>query len=370
MSDESSLLPPEKLNQKPGYVQSLANWSIVREGDDHFVEKKEDRNVRFKAPDGSNFVEGVAHPHFIKQSVWELLKEKMAHRPSDIWVATFPKCGTTLMEQVILLLLNNGDPSHLDPASKNEFSKNTGVGKVWPESDLAIEVNGEDPRLHGKGKGKGKGKMSLQDFDQMQGARLLKTHAPRQLFLATKSVDPASFSSSGRSAPLLPETKVVYVSRSAKDACVSAYYHGANPQKLGIPFDAWVKIWTSGLFEHGRWSDHVAGWRSEAVCNPEQVLWVRYEDMLAQPRHEVRRVASFLGLEPSDEVIEATVLHSGFEKMKAQSGDAAHMRKGVVGDSERHFSPELSKEFDLLYRELMRGVDDPYLQCGVKRPLP
>lgn len=367
MSDEASLLQPEKLNQKPGYVQSLANWSIVREGDDHFVENKEDRNLRFKAPDGSNFVEGVAHPPFIRQRTWELLKEKMVHRPSDIWVATFPKCGTTLMEQVILLLLISGDPSRLDPRSKNGFNKHCGVGKVWPESDLAMNVNGEDPRLHGKGKSKGK--MQLQDFSQIQGARLLKTHAPRQLFLATRSVDPASLSSSGRPAPLLPESKVVYVSRGAKDACVSAYYHAENPKKLGIPFDAWAKIWTSGLFEHGRWSDHVAGWRSEAVSNPEQVLWVRYEDMLAQPEKEIRRVASFLGLAPSDEVIAATVLHSGFEKMKAQSADAAHMRKGVVGDSERHFSPELSKEFDLLHKELMRGVDDPYVQRGVKRPL-
>jgi hypothetical protein len=34
-------------------------------------------------------------------------------------VTTFPKCGTTWMEQIVLLLLNGGDVEALDPLSKN-----------------------------------------------------------------------------------------------------------------------------------------------------------------------------------------------------------------------------------------------------------
>lgn len=356
-----AMLAPEDLNQTPGYQQSLANWSITREGEDYFVESIKDRNIRFRAPDGSNFVEGVAHPPFITQKAWELLRPAMAHRASDVWVATFPKCGTTVMEQVILLLMNDGDPSRLDPASKNGYNKESNVGKVWPEFSVIVD---------GGGKGKGKGKeMPLSEFDSLPGRRLLKTHAPRHMFLATRPVEPASFSVTGRPAPLVQGPKVVYVSRNAKDACVSAYYHAANPQKKGFPFDAWVKVWSSGLFEHGRWSDHVAGWRAEALSNPEQVLWVCYEDLVAQPEQEIRRVATFLGFTPSDAVVSATALHSGFSAMKAQAGNASHMRKGEVGDSERHFSPELSKEFDELYAELMRGVDDPYANRGLKRSL-
>jgi hypothetical protein len=58
---------------------------------------------------------------------------------------------------------------------------------------------------------------------------------------------------------------------SHQDACVSSYYHAANPHGRGVPFDAWAFAWINGLFEHGRWSDHVAGWRAEAMSNPEQV---------------------------------------------------------------------------------------------------
>ena len=84
--------------------------------------------------------------------------------------------------------------------------------------------------------------------------------------------------------------QVVYVSRNAKDACVSAYYHAANPHKQGypihffikllpelpwwprFPFDAWVKDWACGLFEHGTWFAHVAGWRMAAAAHPDQAF--------------------------------------------------------------------------------------------------
>ena len=52
---------------------------------------------------------------------------------------------------------------------------------------------------------------------------------------------------------------------------MSSYYHAGNPHEKGFPFDAWAFAWLNGLFEHGRWSDHVAGWRAEALNNPSQV---------------------------------------------------------------------------------------------------
>ena len=108
-------------------------------------------------------------------------------------------------------------------------------------------------------------------FAGLQGPRLLKTHAPRQLFLATTAVPrpPSFFSAVGRPAPLADGVKVVYVARAPKDACVSAYYH-KRPKLGGQPFAAFAKTWLSGLYEHGGWADHLAGWRAEALLNPEQ----------------------------------------------------------------------------------------------------
>lgn len=349
-----TLLPPEKLNQPAGRPQSLNAWTIIREGSDHYVQNCKDRNEVYKAPDGSNFVGGVAHPPFIRQRNWTNLKESMPayNRPSDIWVATYPKCGTTFMEQIILLLLNQGDVSSMDPKTQNHYDPESGIGKIWVEANVrapGITDPGVRDRLT----------WTLEEFDALPAPRVLKTHAPRHMFLGVSPISPASLSERGQPHPIAPGVKVVYVSRNAKDACVSAYYHAANPHKLGFPFDAWVKNWMSGLFEHGRWSDHVLAWRAESLANPNQVLWVRYEDLKLNAEKEIRRVAEFLGIDASDEVISKTVHGSGFKQMKEQAG-TAFFRKGAVGDYRRHFSASLDAEFDELYSKQMRGASDPY----------
>lgn len=256
------------------------------------------------------------------------------------------------MEQIVLLLLLKGDASQLTPEIQNSYSKKSGIGKVWVEASVRVVTN--EPPMGNRDE------FSFDEFSALPGRRLLKTHAPRHMFLGVSPTCPPSLADSGRPAPLAPGVKVIYVSRNAKDACVSSYYHAANPQKLGFPFDAWVVTWMSGLFEHGRWSDHVAGWRSELLNNPEQVLWVRYEDLKADPEGQIRRVASFLNISASDDTIARTVHGSGFKQMQAQSKRPDFFRKGEVGDHRKHFSSSLNQEFDELYKEQMRGVSDPY----------
>ena len=343
----------DRLNQPISRLQGLSCWNVVRDvfGPNHFIERADDTTERYRAPDGSNFVAGVAHPPFIRQRPWDKLRQARPWRETDVHVVTYPKCGTTFMEQIILLLWNDGFPDKLDPKTQNRYDATRGVGKVWAEGSVRVEPDADDPPQRAV--------MSLADFEALPAPRLIKTHAPRHLFLAVLP-RPLSLSDAGRPEPLMRGVKCVYVSRQAKDACVSAYYHAANPHKLGWPFDAWVRNWTSGLFEHGTWADHVAGWRAEALQNPEQVLWVRYEDLVESPEREIRRVASFLGLEPSDTIIERCVSNSSFANMKAQSGNFRFFRSGTVGDHKNHFSAELNAEFDALYAEQMRGVDDPY----------
>ena len=352
----SSSLPPESLNQIPGRTQSLAAWHILKEDAEHWIVRNDDPTERHKSPDGSNFVEGVPHPPFIQQGNWnELRTARAGSRPTDTWVATFPKCGTTFMEQIVLLLRSDGDPSKLNPERLNFYDKERGNGKVWVEAN--INVLGVDI---GPGPGGRNERLSLSEFEDIPVPRTLKTHAPRHMFLGVAPIEPPSLSRDPSPAPIAPDVKVVYVSRNAKDACTSAYYHAANPHCLGFPFDAWVKNWMSGLFEHGTWMDHVKGWRREALTNPEQVLWVRYEDILDDPEREIRRVAAHIGVPASDRLVSDVALHSGFERMKLQAGGLKFFRKGKVGDSRRHFSPSLDHEFDVLYTKHMRGCVDPY----------
>merc|ERR1719507_89103 len=111
----------------------------------------------------------------VQQKNWEMLRDERTHRPSGIWVVTFPKCGTTLMEQILVLLRNGGSPTKADPQNKNLFDEDRGEGKIWPE----VNVQAMPVSVPGKGKGKGKGKsfFPLEKFEKMPGQRLLKTHA-------------------------------------------------------------------------------------------------------------------------------------------------------------------------------------------------
>eukprot|EP00656_Telonema_subtile_P021105 TRINITY_DN22147_c0_g1_i1.p1 TRINITY_DN22147_c0_g1~~TRINITY_DN22147_c0_g1_i1.p1 ORF type:complete len:240 (+),score=72.46 TRINITY_DN22147_c0_g1_i1:297-1016(+) len=238
------------------------------------------------------------------------------------------------MEQIVLLLRHGGDASVMNPSTQNKYDEQKKVGKIWVEAFLHDQE-------------------AADKLAAMPSPRLFKTHAPRDLFLAVQ-----------QDGELQEQSKVIVVSRNARDACVSAYYHAANPHRLGFPFDAWLKTWAGGLFEHGTWFAWISGWKAEHAANPEQVLWVRYEDLKADPELHIRRVAQFIGVEVTDDLMAKVVLGSGFSKMKQQAvGTKNHgfFRKGTVGDWSGHFQDAtLVEEFDQLYKEQMKGVDDPY----------
>ena len=72
----------------------------------------------------------------------------------------------------------------------------------------------------------------------------------------------------------------------------------------------------------------------------ENVLIVRYEDIIYQPFQEIRKIALFLGYSLSAEKIEAIVHNTTFNVMSKnkdtnrplRSGPVNFMRKGKVGD--------------------------------------
>ena len=74
------------------------------------------------------------------RSLREWLRTNTKLRPTDVVVAAcYPKCGTTLTEQIVLLALNGGDAASLHPLSKNAknyLKDEAAMRKVWPRSML------------------------------------------------------------------------------------------------------------------------------------------------------------------------------------------------------------------------------------------
>lgn len=317
----------------------------------------------YKQPRKMKSIRGVFHPPFIQEDALEAQRSKLTFRPTDIFVTTYSKCGTTLTEQIVCLLLNGGRSEGLNPLDKNTLDKHSGaVGKIWVEravvDGLGIENNelSSQPTQNdsdGKLTGEMKTRMSVEEFNAVPSPRLLKTHEPVKLFLDRRQV-----------------AKVLYVTRNPFDACVSCYYHpkkGLSPQSLGMPFEGFAKLWLSELMEFGGWIQHTNGWWKEHQRRKDTMLWMSYEELVREPLDSIRKIASFIGVDTTADstLVQRVADGCKFDNVKKRAqasldsgaqGSIDHLRLGKVGDWRNHFSKELYDEFEHCIRLLFNGV--------------
>lgn len=170
---------------------------------------------------------------------------RFAPRDDDVYVATYPRSGTTWMQFILYLLRSDRavDFEHISLVSP------------WWERTLA----------HGTRR--------PEDFAATPSPRVFKTHLPPQ-WLPAKG-------------------KVIYIERDGRDVAVS-YYHLYRTH-LGFEgtFHEFFERFMAGRVQYGSWFKHARAWRAEAEA--PRVLALRYEAMLAEPRASIARVADFLG---------------------------------------------------------------------------
>jgi hypothetical protein len=171
-----------------------------------------------------NIVHGIPCPTPVTVERWDLLQRTIQYRPSDVLVSAFPKCGTTWIEHVVLLLLH-GKNEHmtLSPAGRNAYRPvSNPIGKIWIEAAVEQVPQVPNPR------GPEFEPLSMEEFDSAPGPRVIKTHAQLDRLIGTNG---------GGIEDLPLGAKIVCVSRNPLDACVSFYYHGWSPYKSGWPFE-------------------------------------------------------------------------------------------------------------------------------------
>uniref|UniRef100_A0ACD5VD65 Uncharacterized protein n=1 Tax=Avena sativa TaxID=4498 RepID=A0ACD5VD65_AVESA len=115
------------------------------------------------------------------------------------------------------------------------------------------------------------------------------------------------------------------------------------------------------------------GTRASKAC-PETVMFLRYEEMLADPVGAVRELARFLGVpftaaeEEAGSPAEIVKLCSidtmrGLEaNSKGESGGKfikfphqSFFRKGVAGDWRNHMTPEMARRIDAIVQDKLQG---------------
>ncbi|KAG9477672.1 hypothetical protein GDO78_012923, partial [Eleutherodactylus coqui] len=240
-------------------------------------------------------VEGMALAYDIAKE-WEQIKDFQA-RDGDILIDTYPKSGTTWMQEIVDLIMHDAD---------EQACRRAPVYERIPFIELFHLM-----------------KPGIEEVNRMPSPRILKSHLPVQLV-------PQSFWEHN--------CKVIYVARNARDT-VTSFYHFDHILLFHPHPDPWEKYlerFMKGDVGWGSWYDHVKGfWEAQGKHN---ILYVFFEDVKKAPLQEIRKVAKFLGKNLSEETIEKIGRLSSFEYMKKNPmANYSDFPKEILDQSEAGF---------------------------------
>ena len=246
---------------------------------------------------------------------WVLDSRRWQHyrpRTNDIVISTYPKCGTTWMQQIVsMLVFQSAEPRPIMKLSP------------WIERrTLPIET-------------------LLALIEAQTHRRFLKTHLPLD------------------GIPFYDEVQYIHVARDGRDACMS--FHN---QAMGFTDQVLATFNTIGLEDEtiGRPypiplvdpADHFHRWITEGVVpsdedgsptmsyfhfehtwwqarNYPNVLLVHYNDLKSDLPTEMQRIANFLGIAVTPELWPQLIDAAGFDAMRREGdvlmGDGAKMFK-------------------------------------------
>ena len=197
--------------------------------------------------------------------------------------------------------------------------------------------------------------LSVKNPDQIPSRRIFKSHNPYHMMAG--------------GLPHTSPAKYVYIARNPKDVAVSYFYHmrAVAVMEYSETWENFYKLFVSGNVGFGLWFDHVLEWWKHR--DAENILFLKYEDMKKDHRGAVKKIASFMGYDLKEEVIDTITEKTTFQSMKANPAtnfewpetydrvpdEQPFMRKGEVGDWTNHFTSEQNAEFDAVYAEKMKG---------------
>jgi hypothetical protein len=255
------------------------------------------------------------------------------YRPAtgDIFVASYPKCGTTWTQYIVYLLMNEGRP----------LTAKQRLEDVFPH----LEEVGEEP------------------VRSLRQPRLIKTHLPRER------------------TPWSPEARYVYVARNPFDCAVSFFHHTRGFVRhydfAAGTWDTFFECFLRGEVDFGDYFDHLESWWPQRA--EPNVLFLTYERMLDAPGAAVAAIAAFLGgraaelaREPGG--LDAVVRASDFRAMRRDqarwssarpAGMPPFVRKGTTGDWRNLFSAEQARRLAAKFQERTAGTGIESLWPGL-----
>ncbi|KAL5275453.1 hypothetical protein ACFFRR_001369 [Megaselia abdita] len=267
-------------------------------------------------------------------------------RPSDIWVSTFPRSGTTWTQELVWLIGNNLDFER----AKNElltsrfpfFEFNTFMHPQVKQELLQANKYDEEHQnfIHRISQS------IIPYLDGMSEQRFIKTHLPLSL------MPPSVFQEN---------SKIIYVARNPKDVALSYYHLNRLYKTQGYigEFEFYWRIFKTGLNAWLPYWDHLEeAWGRRTDPN---ILFIFYEEMNNDIRKTINRISSFMGRSYSKEQVEQLAEHLNIKSFKCNNSvnglemrkvkilnerEGDFIRNGIINGSDYELTPELQKEMN------------------------
>jgi len=265
-------------------------------------------------------------------------------RPDDVWIITYPKCGTTWSQEMVWQIVNK---VNLDMAKIPLLVRSPFLEMEALISQKEVDMMDEKAKQMYQS-------LALAENLPTNTPRVIKSHLPLEM-LPPK---------------LLDTCKVIFVCRNPKDCCVSYYHHSINMPGYNFDgdFDFFAKSFIEGNAEYGSyWTMLKSAWKHKNHPNMK-ILW--FEDMKRDLISVIGETAQFLGIHLTQLQILKLDDHlyiDNFKKIVTESfpkdpgSEESYMvkffRKGVVGDWKNYFKGENLKVWDQWIQDNLQDTD-------------
>ncbi len=271
----------------------------------------------------------------------------------DIFIASYPKSGTTWTQCILHQLLTRGRDESL--AHISDVAPFFEINRTW-----AQEAAGDAPVLAAH----------YQAKQAALGRRVFNTHLRWDMMPGT--TDAAASTCSPR---------YLYLVRDPRDVVVS-YYHHLHSMSLDDggfegSFEAFFTQWLAGSIAFGGWMDHLVSWAGGAAAQDPRVLILHYEAMKADLPGCLTRIAAHCGIPMEDGDLPRVAARCSFAYMSEHRAryeprsvvwrDLAFrfMRKGEVGDHQMHFTDVQHQQFAAALHSRFGKPLPPYIAAAL-----